>query len=233
MPLHLDSRPIGNVLVIECKGSIVAGAETYSLHSYIGDALIKYDDIVLQLDQVGFIDSSGLGALVRLISKARAKGGDIKLCGIQQQARKALEMTNLLSMFETYDSMPDAIVAAYLGSRYSKEQSDCAQFRILCVYDATDLRTFLLEVLCRAGYNVLPTTNLEDAAILLKMTKARLVILGANMRSVRGKPARKILSEIDPTVSLLILDEHFSEQDPADAATKLLESIHTARTLSA
>jgi anti-sigma B factor antagonist len=235
MPLHLDSRPIGNVLVVECNGRIVAGAETFALHSYLGDALIKYSDIVLQLDQVGFIDSSGLGALVRLVSKARTKGGDIKLCGIQQQARKALEITNLLSLFETYDSMSEAIMAAYLGSRYSKEQSDCAQFRILCVYDATDVRTFLLEVLCRAGYNVLPTANVEDAAMLLKMTKARLVIFGANMRSVRGKPTREILGEIDASVSLLMLDEHFSEKDPADAATELLESVRSvrsARTLS-
>jgi anti-sigma B factor antagonist len=231
MPLHLASRPIGNVLVVECNGRIVAGTETFSLHSYIGDALIKYSDLVLQLDQVGFIDSSGLGALVRLVSKARTKGGDIKLCGIQQQARKALEITNLLSLFEIYDSMPEAIMAAYLGSRYSKEQ-DCAQFRILCVYDATDVRTFLLEVLCRAGYNVLPTANVEDAAMLLKMTKAKLVILGANMRSARGKPTREILSEIDPSVSLLMLDEHFSEKDPADAATKLLESVRGARTPS-
>jgi anti-sigma B factor antagonist len=233
MSLQLDSRPIGNVLIIECKGRIVAGTETFSLHSYIGDALIKHSDIVLQLEQVPFIDSSGLGALVRLISKARAKGGDIKLCGIQQQARTALKMTNLLSLFEIYDSMPEAIMAAYLGSRYSKEQSDCAQFRILCVYDGTDMRTFLLEVLCRAGYNVLPTTNLEDAAMLLKMTKAKLVILGSNMRPVRGKPAREILAEIDPSVSLIVLDEHFSEKDPADAATELLERIRSTRPLPA
>ena len=232
MPLQLDSRPIGNVLIIECKGRIVAGTETFSLHSYIGDALIKHSDIVLQLEQVAFIDSSGLGALVRLISKARAKGGDIKLCGIQQQARTALKMTNLLSLFETYDSMPEAIMAAYLGSRYSKEQSD-SPFRILCVYDATDVRTFLLEVLCRAGYNVLPTTNVEDAAMLLKMTKARLVILGSNMRPVRGKPAREVLAEIDPSVSLIVLDEHFSEKDPADAATELLEKIRSTRPLPA
>jgi hypothetical protein len=81
------------------------------------------------------------------------------------------------------------------------------------------VRTFLLEVLCRAGYNVLPSANVEDAAMLLKMTKAKLVILGANMRSARGKPTQEILAEIDPSVSLLMLDEHFSEKDPAAAAT--------------
>jgi len=47
MQLHLDSRPVGNVLVIQCEGRIVAGAEVSTLHSYVGDALPKYPDIIL------------------------------------------------------------------------------------------------------------------------------------------------------------------------------------------
>jgi len=163
----------------------------YSLHSYVGDALVRYGEIVLDVSQVGFIDSSGLGALVRLASKARAKAGDIKLCGLQQQARKALEMTNLLSVFETYDSIAEAIMAAYLGSRYSKDKSGDAQSRVLCVYDAEDVRTFLTEVLCRAGYNALATANVQDAALLLKATKAKLVIVGWNMRSFFARRPRR------------------------------------------
>lgn len=228
MTLRLDSRPVGDVLVVQCNGRIVAGAELFSLHSHIGDALPKYGDVVLQLEQVGFIDSSGLGALVRLVGTARAKGGDIKLCGVQQQVRKTLEMTNLLSLFETYESVAEAITAAYLGSRYSKDKSGDAQFRVLCVYDSVDVRTFLREVLCRAGYNVLTTANVEDAKILLKATKAKLVVLGANMQSVHGKPARKTFEEIDPAVSLLLLDEHFAELDPGEAAVKLLESLRSS-----
>ncbi len=229
MPLHLNSRPLGNVLVVQCDGRIVAGAEVYNLHSYVGDALLKYPDIILQLDQVSFVDSSGLGALARLVTKARSKGGDMKLCGLQEQVRKALDLTNLLSMFETYDSMAEAIMAAYLGSRYSKDKSGDAQFRMICVYDAADVRTFLTEVLCRAGYNALATANVEDASILLKATRAKLVILGANMQSVHGKPTRKILEQIDPNVSLLVLDEHFSRDDPGEAAGKLLEMIRSQR----
>ncbi len=229
MPLHLTSRPLGNVLVVQCDGRIVAGGEVYNLHSYVGDALLKYPDIILQLDQVSFVDSSGLGALVRLVTKARSKGGDMKLCGLPEQVRKALDLTNLLSMFETYDTMAEAIMAAYLGSRYSKDKSGDAQFRMICVYDAADVRTFLTEVLCRAGYNALATANVEDASILLKATRAKLVVLGANMQSVHGKPTRKILEQIDPNVSLLVLDEHFSQDDPGEAAGKLLEMIRSQR----
>jgi hypothetical protein len=51
---------------------------------------------------------------------ARSKGGDLKLCGLQPRIRKMLELTSLLSQFETYDSVEEAITAAYLGSRYSR-----------------------------------------------------------------------------------------------------------------
>jgi anti-sigma B factor antagonist len=229
MQLHLDSRPVGNVLVIQCEGRIVSGAEVTTLHSYVGDALLKYPDIILQLDQISFVDSSGLGALVRLVSTARSKGGDLKLCGLQEHVRKVLEVTNLLSLFETYDSMPEAVMAAYLGSRYSKDKSGDAQSRMLCVYDAVDVRTFLTEVLCRAGYNALATANVGDAKILLKATGAKLVILGAHLQMVHGKPTQKILEEIDPDVSLLVLDERFAQDDPGDAAAKLLQSIRSQR----
>ena len=119
MTLRLDSRPVGEVLVIQCQGRIVAGKEVSTLHSYVGDSFRKYSDVVLQLDQVEFVDSSGLGALVRLTQALRAKGGDLKLSGVPVNIRKVLEMTNLLSQFETYDSVEEAITSAYLGSKYS------------------------------------------------------------------------------------------------------------------
>lgn len=229
MPLHLENRPLGSVLVVECEGRIVAGTEVYTLHYYVNDKLIKYPDIILQMEKASFVDSSGLGALVRLVTAARAKSGDLKLCGLQEQVRKALQVTNMLSLFETYDSLEDAIMAAYLGSRYSKDKSGDAQSRMLCVYDAADVRTFLTEILCRAGYNALAVATVDDAAILLKATRAKLVILGAHMQAVHGKPARKILEAADPGVSLLILDERFSQDDPGEAAMKLLEGIRRQR----
>ena len=224
MPLTMNSRPVGEVMIVQCHGRIVAGSEVYSLQAHIGDVLPNYADIVLQLDNVAFVDSSGLGAMVRLVSTARAKGGDIKLCGVQPQLRKTLQMTSLLSMFETYESEAEAIIAAYLGSRYSREKGS-QQFRVLCVYDSLNVRTFLREVLCRAGYSALTTANVPDAKILLKATKARLAILGANMQSVHGTPTKKLFEEIDPAISLIVLDANFEKQDPGECVEQLLETV--------
>jgi anti-sigma B factor antagonist len=225
MQLRLESRPVGDVLVIECEGRIVAGKEVFTMHSYVGDSFVKYGDVVLQLDGVEFIDSSGLGAMVRLMQAARTKGGDLKLSGVPPRIRKTLEMTSLLAQFETYDSVEEAITAAYLGSRYSRGKTGDARPRMLCVYESTDMRTFLREVLCNAGYNAMTIATIDDARILLKATKAKLVVIPARMESVHGRPTRKLLEEIDPAVSLLILDEDIASQDPGEAAEKLLSGV--------
>lgn len=227
MPLSLDSRPVGDVMVVKCAGRIVAGVEVHSLQLQLRKVLPHYHDVVLQLEGVAFVDSSGLGALVRLLSTARFGGGDLRLCAMQPQVRRILEITKLLSLFETYDSEADAIVAAYLGSRYSKDKSDEQQLRILCVYDSDDVRALLGEVLCRAGYKAVTTGNMHDAQILLKATKAKLVVLGANLQSVHGETTKKAMEAIDPGVSLLVLEEDFDAQDPGEAATKLLETIRS------
>ena len=225
MQLRMENRPVGDVLVIQCQGRIVAGKEVFTLHAYVGDSFVKYGDVVLQLDQVEFVDSSGLGAMVRLTQAARAKGGDLKLSGVPPRIRKTLEMTNLLAQFETYDSIEEAITAAYLGSRYSRGKTGDARPRLLCVYDSSDMRTFLREVLCSAGYNALTTATVEDAGILLRATKAKLVVIPARMQTVHGAPTQKVLQEIDPAVSILVLDDSFAAQDPGEAAEKLLSGV--------
>jgi anti-sigma B factor antagonist len=225
MPLSMNSRPVGDVTIVQCNGRIVAGSEVFSLQAHLGDILPHHGDVVLQLEQVDFVDSSGLGALVRLVTTARAQGGDIKLCGVQPRLRKTLEMTSLLPMFETYDSEAEAIIAAYLGSRYSKEKSGNSQLRVLCVMDSLNVRTFLREVLCRAGYSALTTANVPDAKILMKATKAKLIILGAKQQSVHGVAAKKLFAEIDPEVSVVVLDENFEKLDPGESATELLEKV--------
>jgi len=226
MALRLDTRPVGDILVVQCSGRIVAGADVHSLQMLLGKVLPQHHEVVLHLERVEFIDSSGLGALVRLVSTARANGSDLKLCAVPPRIQKTLELTSLLSMFEIYDSEAEAIVAAYLGARYAKDSGE-QQLRILCVYDSADVRALLGEVLCRAGYKAVTTGNVHDAGILLKATKAKLVVLGANMQSVHGASTKKAMEEIDPAVSLVVLDEGFGAQDPGEAATKLLETIRS------
>jgi anti-sigma B factor antagonist len=230
MKMLLDSRPVGDVLIVQCQGRIVAGPEVLKLHAYVGDAIAKHHDVVLVLEGVEFIDSSGLGALVRLLQAARSKKGDLKLSRVPPNIRKTLEMTHLLSQFEAYDSVEEAITAAYLGSKYSPGIAGDERPRVLCVYESSDVCTFLRELLCSGGYNALTTSNIDDAKILLKATKAKLVVLSARMQSSYGKPTRQALHQIDPAISFVMLDEDFATQDPGEAAEKLLNGVREAVT---
>jgi anti-sigma B factor antagonist len=225
MQLHLESRPVGEVLITQCHGRIVTGNEVFTLHAQVADSIDKYGDVVLQLDHVEFVDSSGLGALMRLVQAARAKGGDLKLSGVPPKVRKVLQLTNLLAHFETYETVEEAITAAYLGSRYSRGKTGDARPCMLCVYPSSDVCMLLREVLCSAGYNALTTTNPDDAQILLKATKAKLVVVSSRVQSLRGKPIGKALEEMDPTVALLVLEENFATQDPGEAAERLLSEV--------
>jgi anti-sigma B factor antagonist len=225
MQLRLESRPVGDVLVTTCHGRIVAGNEVFTLHSSVGDSIEKYGDVVLQLDQVEFVDSSGLGALVRLTQAARAKGGDLKLSGVPDKIHKVLQLTNLLAQFEIYASVEEAITAAYLGSRYSRGKTGDARPTMLCVYASTDVCAFLREVLCSAGYNAITTTSIDDAQILLKATKAKLVIVSSRIQSIHGRPIQQALQAIDPNVALFVLDANFATEDPGEAAEKLLRGV--------
>jgi anti-sigma B factor antagonist len=227
MQLRLESRPVGEVYVIHCHGRIVAGNEVFTLHSQVGDAIEKYGDVVLLLDTVEFIDSSGLGALMRLMQAARAKGGDVKLSGIPPKIRKVLELTHLLPQFEVYDSIEEAITAAYLGSKYSRGKAGDARPKMLCVYASTDVCAFLREILCTAGFNALTTTSVDDAQILLKATKAKLVVVSARIQAIRGKPFRQVLQEIVPDVKFVTLEDNFGSQDPGEAAEKLLNDVNS------
>jgi hypothetical protein len=69
------------------------------------------------------------------------------------------------------------------------------------------------------------TASVDDARILLKATKAKLVVVSARLQSVHGRPTHKALEEIDPSVSLFFLDDNFASQDPGEAAEKLLSGV--------
>src|SRR5437879_13887669 len=113
MPLSLNTRGVGDVTIVRCSGRIVAGGETESLREHIGGLLPDRKVIVLHLGEVVFIDSSGLGMLVRLLTSTRRAGGDLKLCNVPPPVDKVLKMTNLIMVFDTHGCVADWVSAFY------------------------------------------------------------------------------------------------------------------------
>jgi len=70
----------------------------------------KYN-VVINLDKVSYIDSSGIGALISSLSNLKKYQGGLKICNVSGSVRKVFELTKLTSFFEIYDSEQEAISA--------------------------------------------------------------------------------------------------------------------------
>jgi anti-sigma B factor antagonist len=212
MKLQLKPRWVGDVLCLHCAGRIVAGPEVDVLHETIREGLEEQPNVVLQMAGVQFIDSSGLGTIVRLMSASRTAGGDLKICQLPEMIRKVLAMTNLHKVFEIYETEDDAILAALQGKRSSAvSQPNHSQPAVLCVDPSPDVLAYLAELLKKEGLRPITADNLMDAQVLMKARTPMLILANARL-SVRGKTATQIFAECCPGVKFLDLGEAFSRK---------------------
>lgn len=108
MPLQMIPHVLGDVTIVECSGRLVLGEESAACAIWWKSVLTESKKIVLDLDGVTFIDSSGLGVLAGLFTSARSAGGAIKLANLDRQMKGLMQMTRLLTVFEVFDSAQDA-----------------------------------------------------------------------------------------------------------------------------
>lgn len=109
MQLKLTSKTKDGVLVVDCSGRIVFGEESALLREKIKNALVENNRIVLNLGDISYIDSGGLGTLVALRTSAQNAGGTIKLTNLTTRVGDLLQVTKLLTVFDVYDSEAEAI----------------------------------------------------------------------------------------------------------------------------
>ena len=88
----------GETAVVKCHGRLVAGT-TEELYQDVKHLMPQLKLVVVDLADLTYVDSMGLGALVRLYSSARQNGCEFKLLHLGKQLRNLLKMTNLLSVF--------------------------------------------------------------------------------------------------------------------------------------
>ena len=109
MQLKLTTRTKDGVLVMDCSGRIVFGEESSLLRETIRQAVTENNRIVLNLGEVSYIDSGGLGTLVALRTTALNAGGTIKLANLTKRIGDLLQVTKLLTVFDVYNSEAEAI----------------------------------------------------------------------------------------------------------------------------
>ena len=98
--LSVESRRFGDVIVVTCVGRVVAGDEAAVLERHVTSLLPDNSLIVLNWHDVNYIDSGGVGLVVRLLNRTRSARGDLKLCAVSERAREVLKITRLDKVFE-------------------------------------------------------------------------------------------------------------------------------------
>lgn len=108
--MQTKSRQIGDVIVLDVSGRITVGEGNIMLREIVRDLADKGSNrIVLNLGEVHYIDSSGLGELVKTHTTIRNKGGELKLAGLSKRIHDLLEMTRLASVFDIQKDEPSAL----------------------------------------------------------------------------------------------------------------------------
>ncbi len=108
--MELTTSDSGTVTVLTVKGDLVIGEPEATFKKALTRLLEQGKvNLLVDLGQVGFLDSSGLGALVRAMTMSQKEGGQTKLLSAGTQIRKLLEMTKLDSVFEIYDDREQAL----------------------------------------------------------------------------------------------------------------------------
>jgi anti-sigma B factor antagonist len=103
MQLRMSTRTLEGVLVVDCSGRLVFGEESASLRDTVKKLLVQSPKVVMNLREVNYIDSGGLGTLVSLFTTARNAGGAVKLASLSQRVGDLLQVTKLLTIFEVFD----------------------------------------------------------------------------------------------------------------------------------
>lgn len=109
MELKVVTQTNDGILVVDCIGRIVFGEESSLLRDTVKQAISQNNRIVLNLGEVSYIDSGGLGTLVALRTTAQNAGGTIKLTNLTKRVGDLLQVTKLLTVFDVYNSEAEAI----------------------------------------------------------------------------------------------------------------------------
>jgi anti-sigma B factor antagonist len=103
-------RQVGDVTVVDLHGKIVLGEESAAMGVLIRDLLNKGNKkILLNLSEVDYIDSSGLGHLISSFSSVRKQGGELKLLKLTNKVRDLLQITRLYTVFDIREDESDAV----------------------------------------------------------------------------------------------------------------------------
>jgi len=111
--MKIETRTIGDVTILDCSGKITLGEGTMTVRNTVRD-IVKAGGkkIILNLADVNYIDSSGIGELVSTYTTVTSGGGQLKLLNLTKKIHELLAITKLLTVFQVFENEP-AVLASF------------------------------------------------------------------------------------------------------------------------
>jgi anti-sigma B factor antagonist len=121
MSLEISQREHEGIAVLDLNGRVTAGVEATVFRERI-DALQEAGkvNVILNMAEVDYVDSTGLGALVMLATRLRKDGGNIKLLNVNRRNIELLVMTKLSTIFELFDDEQEAVNSFFPNRKIRK-----------------------------------------------------------------------------------------------------------------
>jgi len=108
--MKIDVRTIGDAKILDCSGKITLGEGTISIRTTVRDLLESGSKkIILNLAEITYIDSAGIGELVSTYTTVLNNGGRLKLLNLTNKIQQLLAITKLLTVFETFENEEAAL----------------------------------------------------------------------------------------------------------------------------
>ena len=110
--MKLKSKETNNVTVIELKGNVMGGPDATALNDELHKLIeAKKTKVVIDLHEVKFMNSSGLGMLIGSLTTIRNAGGDLKIARASEKIESLLIVTKLITVFDHQESVEKAVAA--------------------------------------------------------------------------------------------------------------------------
>jgi len=114
----IEERVVGDVTILDLKGKMTLGEGDELLKDKINSLIHQgQKKILLNLESVPYIDSAGLGEIVRTYTTVSRQGGNLKLVNLTKRINDLLSITKLLTVFETFDAEADALKSFQASAR--------------------------------------------------------------------------------------------------------------------
>ena len=110
MNMTINTRQMGDVIVVDISGRIVLGEESAALRGLVHDLLSReHRKVLFNLGKVDYIDSSGLGHLISAFTSVRKENGELKLLNLKKNVHDLMQIAKLYTIFEIMDDEKVAI----------------------------------------------------------------------------------------------------------------------------